>query len=257
MNLKLASGGLLSAALLVGCSGSPKLSLPSGQWDDMNLPQSVSYSRSSTGAAAVTTTAPSIPPVVNQVAPTTSKSVAVVSVPTTSTALTVTDKANPKATVATTKVFPTAPAPAPTIVNVLAAPLSPSKALDPPFPIVAGLALSRNEVVQVSKSIEHSSAPAIKPVTIPKPVLERWEIAASDGTLRRALGKWAVRSGWQLVWDASVDVPVTANATFIGNFNTAVTQLFQSLSAADVNLSAVLYSGNRVLRVTESGRRAQ
>lgn len=256
MNLKLASSGLLAAALLVGCSSAPQLPLPSGQWDDMNLPQPIPSVRATTDVSMVTTPVSVINTANSPIIPVASKPAAVVSVPTTTPGLAGTNKAQPTPSVAPTKVFPSTPAPAPTIVNVIAAPLSPSKPVDPPFPIIAGLALSKSEVVRTPASVKEASAPAIKPV-VPKPILERWEIAASDGTLRRALGKWAVRSGWQLVWDASVDVPVTANATFTGNFNTVVTQLFRSLSAADVNLSAVLYSGNRVLRVTESGRRAQ
>ncbi|WP_456293253.1 toxin co-regulated pilus biosynthesis Q family protein [Pseudomonas sp. AK106] len=91
----------------------------------------------------------------------------------------------------------------------------------------------------------------------PKPIPEQWMLNTSDVTLRRALGKWAAKAGWQLVWDASVDVPINVTATFEGDFRSAVKRLFQSLSAADVNLTGMLYAGNKVLRVTESGRRAQ
>lgn len=91
----------------------------------------------------------------------------------------------------------------------------------------------------------------------PKPIPEQWVLNTSDVTLRRALGKWAAKAGWQLVWDASVDVPINVTATFEGDFRSAVKRLFQSLSAADVNLTGMLYAGNKVLRVTESGRRAQ
>lgn len=111
-----------------------------------------------------------------------------------------------------------------------------------------------------AKVIPSSPVPPVveaKIITPPKPLPEPWVVSANDATLRRALTKWVQRAGWQLVWDASVDVPINVDAKFTGDFNTAVKSLFQSLSAADVNLSAVLYSGNRVLRVTESGRRAQ
>lgn len=91
----------------------------------------------------------------------------------------------------------------------------------------------------------------------PKPAPEKWMLNTSDVTLRRALSKWAAKAGWQLVWDASVDVPINVTATFEGDFRSAVKRLFQSLSAADVNLTGMLYAGNRVLRVTESGSRAQ
>jgi hypothetical protein len=35
MNIKLALSGLLSAALLVGCGSAPKLTNPSGEWEDL------------------------------------------------------------------------------------------------------------------------------------------------------------------------------------------------------------------------------
>lgn len=86
---------------------------------------------------------------------------------------------------------------------------------------------------------------------------ESWIVSPADATLRRVLGKWAARAGWQLQWDAAVDVPITVTASFDGDFRSAVKRLFGSLSASEVNLTALLYTGNNVLRVTESGRRAQ
>jgi len=86
---------------------------------------------------------------------------------------------------------------------------------------------------------------------------ESWIVSPADATLRHVLAKWTARAGWQLVWEAPVDVPVTVSASFDGDFRSAVKGLFSSLSAADVNLTGLLYTGNRVLRVTEPGRRAQ
>lgn len=89
------------------------------------------------------------------------------------------------------------------------------------------------------------------------PTVETWVVSPTDITLRRVLAKWAARAGWQLSWEAAVDVPVTVSATFQGDFRKAIAQLFGSLSASDVNIIAMLYKGNRVIRVTESGQRAQ
>lgn len=86
---------------------------------------------------------------------------------------------------------------------------------------------------------------------------QSWQITPADGTLRTALQAWAERAGWQLHWEAGVDVPVTVSATFTGDFREAVKGLFSALSASEVALNALLYTGNNVLRVTESGRRAQ
>lgn len=164
--------------------------------------------------------------------------------------------------------IPTA-APVPKVVEVKPA----AAATMPVAKIVAGMA-PRKPVTAVSASAFGATAVPLQPgkaipvtpvppvvvakATQPiKPLPEQWVIAASDTTLRRALNKWAVRAGWQLVWEASVDVPINVTASFEGDFRTAVKRLFQSLSAADVNLNGMLYAGNRVLRVTESGRRAQ
>lgn len=89
------------------------------------------------------------------------------------------------------------------------------------------------------------------------PPVETWIVSPVDGTLRVVLNKWASQSGWQISWEASVDLPLTVSAEFYGDFKSAVKQLFTSLSASDVNLNALLYTGNKVLRVTEVGRRAK
>ena len=114
-------------------------------------------------------------------------------------------------------------------------------------------------VVADAPTLEQAPAPAM-PSTLAQPVIvpvERWSISSSDGTLRQALSKWAARAGWQLLWEAPVDLPVTVTASFEGDFGTAVKAVFSSLSASDVNLTALMYKGNQVLRVTEAGRRAQ
>ncbi|MBD8792699.1 toxin co-regulated pilus biosynthesis Q family protein [Pseudomonas syringae] len=151
------------------------------------------------------------------------------------------------------KPAPAAPMPAAKIV----AGMAPRK----PVTAVTASAFGANAVpLQAGKAIPVSPVPpvVVTKATQPiKPLPEQWVIAASDTTLRRALNKWAVRAGWQLVWEASVDVPINVTASFEGDFRTAVKRLFQSLSASDVNLNGMLYAGNRVLRVTESGRRAQ
>ncbi|WP_449122228.1 toxin co-regulated pilus biosynthesis Q family protein [Pseudomonas viridiflava] len=110
-----------------------------------------------------------------------------------------------------------------------------------------------------AKVMPATKAPAVviaKTVMPPLPTQEPWVISPSDITLRRALTKWAKRAGWQLVWDASEDVPLDVTAKFNGDFVTAVRTVFRSLSA-DVKLVGLTYKDNTVLRVVESGRRAQ
>lgn len=118
------------------------------------------------------------------------------------------------------------------------------------------VALSRAAARDAAPAAKPPLDPASPPVSVPR-ADPSWIVSPSDGTLRHALSKWAAQAGWQLVWDASVDVPVTVSASFDGDFRHAVKALFSSLSAADVNLSGIMYTGNRVLRVTETGQRAQ
>jgi hypothetical protein len=160
-----------------------------------------------------------------------------------------------------------APALAPKIVEVVQPHSGPGPAAQvvadalKPAALVASASLVK-AVPTVAPAKDFPTA-VVPPVVVakvappPKPAPEQWKLNTSDVTLRRALGKWAAKAGWQLVWDASVDVPINVTATFEGDFRSAVKRLFQSLSAADVNLTGMLYAGNKVLRVTESGRRAQ
>lgn len=165
-----------------------------------------------------------------------------------------------------------AAAPAPKIVEVVQPHSGPSPAAQVVADALKSSSQTKSPVVSATSPAKTSSttvpaknmpASAVPPVVVakaappPKPIPEQWMLNTSDVTLRRALGKWAAKAGWQLVWDASVDVPINVTATFEGDFRSAVKRLFQSLSAADVNLTGMLYAGNKVLRVTESGRRAQ
>jgi hypothetical protein len=119
------------------------------------------------------------------------------------------------------------------------------------------VARTKDFAVAPAQAVVTVVAPIAKPVQQPKPALERWMLSPSDITLRKALAKWAARAGWQLMWEASDDVPLTVSATFEGDFRTAVRLLFLSLRDAGVNLNARPYKGNTVLRVVESGRRSQ
>ena len=167
--------------------------------------------------------------------------------------------------------------PAPKIVEVVQPHSGPNPAAQVVADALKSSSLAKSPVASVAPSgsaspakvsstavpVKIIPAAAVPPVVVakaappPKPIPEQWMLNTSDVTLRRALGKWAAKAGWQLVWDASVDVPINVTATFEGDFRSAVKRLFQSLSAADVNLTGMLYAGNKVLRVTESGRRAQ
>lgn len=270
MDFKLASSGALCAALLLGCSSAPKLTLPSGQWENINVPPASPASgfSSFSQAPAAAPVAQPLPvatpaPVVAAAAlPKAAPPVAIAPVPASVT--TNTARADKPAIITAS-----AP-PAPSAPSAPSAAVVPPKTVSKPAPALKTAQVAATTQVPTVAPTKVLAAPPAKPVvTVVAPVsppiklapiikpLEQWQISPGDATLRKALSKWAARAGWQLVWEASVDVPINVNATFEGDFRTAVKRLFQSLSAADVNLSGMLYAGNKVLRVTESGRRAQ
>lgn len=164
--------------------------------------------------------------------------------------------------------------PAPVVQPAPAASPAPAPAATPEAPVakapvekgrdltVTGFDVPKGAAAPVAKpeaeKVVASSKVEEKPEVIAMaPVVQEWVISPTDGSLRVVLGKWSARAGWQLHWDAQVDVPITVSAVVRGDFREAVKSIFGSLSAADVNLSALMYSGNRVLRVTEFGQRAQ
>lgn len=156
------------------------------------------------------------------------------------------------------------PAPAPVEARELPLvgepPAKAASSAPPPTPAATPVVSAKSDTASVA------SAPAAAPLptaeakpdeTLVMKPIEQWMLSPADGTMRAVLGKWASRAGWQLSWEASVDVPLTVSASFQGDFRSAVKQLFNSLSASEVNLTGLLYTGNRVLRVTEIGQRSQ
>lgn len=72
-------------------------------------------------------------------------------------------------------------------------------------------------------------------------------------TLRNALGAWAERAGWKIVWNSEFDYPITADASFGGDFVEAATALSHAMSSARPALNFDFYKGNRTLVVANGG----
>jgi hypothetical protein len=87
--------------------------------------------------------------------------------------------------------------------------------------------------------------------------LRLWELDPRDGSLKRALSKWASAAGWQLAWESPHDFPVAMYARLEGSFEDAVVSVSKSLKASDHPLRVVFYEGNRVVRVipADGGKR--
>lgn len=78
-----------------------------------------------------------------------------------------------------------------------------------------------------------------------------FELRVSDQTIRQALNRWALENNWYFDdahWTLPVDLPVTAPASFSGDFAAAVEQLLQAVEAAGRPARPCFYA-NHVLRV--------
>lgn len=80
-----------------------------------------------------------------------------------------------------------------------------------------------------------------------------WRLEVSDRTVKTALSRWAKEAGWQLVWEVPVDFGIDADATITGTFDDALHAVVHALDKSDTPIQAILYKGNKVLRIVAHG----
>lgn len=112
-----------------------------------------------------------------------------------------------------------------------------------------GAAISPASVAAASAPLA-ASVPALAPAA---PPVQTWSIELSDRTVRGALTRWSQEAGWRLIWEAPVDFAVDAPATLTGTFDDALQSVISALSGTDAPVQAILYRGNKVLRIVEKG----
>lgn len=91
---------------------------------------------------------------------------------------------------------------------------------------------------------------AVPPKPLPPPI-PTWTVSPQDKTIREALKNWTLRAGWTFepeYWTLPMDIPVTASATFSGDFKSAVRQLIAATELSDTPSQPCFYQ-NRVVRV--------
>lgn len=221
MNCKLFASELLCAALLLGCSSAPKLSLPSGDWVEVNQPGATlplnatsptplsPYPRP---APAVTVSTPRAPivfgaPPVNPVVPgSTATTVPVAPSPVPGVAA-----ATPPKVIAPGPMPATGKAPSP-------APVTPPKT-------VAAPTVAPTKVFPGSPAPPVAAVSAARPTPIPPP-LPTWT-APVGSTLHQTVADWCKRAGVQLIWNQEdLDYPIEAPLNFKGTFAEAIAQIF-------------------------------
>lgn len=135
-----------------------------------------------------------------------------------------------------------APAPAPALA---AAPTS--VPANPPA-VATGTARTTPALAPAATTAGDPS-PSVPPA---EPVRE-WHLSVADHTVKTALTRWAKEDGWQLVWNVPIDFGVDADATVTGTFEQALQAVVDALKKSETPIQAVLYKGNKVLRVVAKG----
>lgn len=223
MKCKLVASELLCAALLLGCSA-PKLTLPSGDWVEVNQP---AFPVPPRAAVAV---APPAPPVQTAPAPVPAASI------TTSRAPIVfgPTPANTPPLPSVAATGPTAGLPAPgkpavAPVVTTGKPLTVVAASDPVKPVTLPPKVFTAPPAAPVPVIAPVSKP-IKPVPIPKPV---WEAKPGE-SLRGVIKAWSQRANYQVAWEAEdLDYPIDAPLRFEGTYEEAVAGIFQLYEKAE------------------------
>ena len=67
------------------------------------------------------------------------------------------------------------------------------------------------------------------------------------------LQKWAKQSGWTVIWQVPEDWQVPNTTSFSGDFQKAVSQVIQALSANGANVHAVFHTANNTVVVSGAG----
>lgn len=68
--------------------------------------------------------------------------------------------------------------------------------------------------------------------------------------MSESLETWAKEIGWNLIWDAKVDYPISVNTTFFGSADDIITQFGDAIVHSHLPLHVDVYKLNKVIRVS-------
>lgn len=207
MNCKLLLSELLCAALLLGCSSAPKLTIPSGEWEEVNQP----------GAMPIFTTANTTP-------------LTAASIPTPRAPIAF--GAPPAKPVVPAPATVTVPAPQPPIAVGTKPSTAPAAVVQTvvakvaaPVPATGPGKAGAASVVPAKASTPSTVSPVAPARPVPPP-LPNWT-AAVGSTLHQTVAEWCKRAGIQLIWSQEdLDYPIEAPLKFQGTFSQAIDQIF-------------------------------
>lgn len=96
-----------------------------------------------------------------------------------------------------------------------------------------------------------SAAAIVTPAAAAVPA-KTWEVTPTDGTLSRALLRWAAEANVNLVYEANADLPAVA-VSYSGDFWSALGELLKDTASGSYPLHGCQYTNaTRILHVTQT-----
>lgn len=77
-----------------------------------------------------------------------------------------------------------------------------------------------------------------------------WEMKISDKTVKKTFQRWAKDAGWQLIWNANVDYPISAGMSIEGDFDYAVNEVCRASQYTDNKIIGEFHPKNKVIVIT-------
>lgn len=71
-------------------------------------------------------------------------------------------------------------------------------------------------------------------------------------SLRPVIDAWAEKNGWKLVWKSEFNYPISASASFDGDFVQSTTSLIKAFDAARPMITVDFYTGNNVVVISNA-----
>jgi len=147
----------------------------------------------------------------------------------------------PPAPAAPATVPPAQPVPLPRPTSTLApAPSGPAPTATP---------ATTPQAPNQAPAVPSAQMPASPPPAPPSPPAPHWKI--TPGSLRSQLQAWTATAQYQLIWKASHDYQLEAQADFQGDFVSAIKGLFAGLQHGGHALRVTVYTTNNVIEVAE------
>lgn len=112
------------------------------------------------------------------------------------------------------------------------------------------------EIDASAKLVTLSAAPNAQQFVDAKEELpaRTWSMGRGE-KISEAFNRWSGEAGWQGVFWEAPDLIAELDVSVSGSFEDAVSQVINSLVKQGVQLRAVIYGGNKVVRIVESGKK--